>query len=77
LININNEIKKDKHYYLDINLLIQIKKNIENFFENYNNESSNIKEIINNEFLNIYKNKTDETKQNYKKNKNNIERGGY
>ena len=77
MININNEIKKDKHYYLDINLLIQIKKNIENFFENYNNESSNIKEIINNEFLNIYKNKTDETKQNYKKNKNNIERGGY
>ena len=76
-IDINEEIKTDKHFYLDRNSLNNNKIEIEKKFENYNKESSDKKKLINNEFLNIYKNKTDETKKTYKKIKKTIEIGGF
>jgi len=77
LIKINKEIQEDKKFYLDRNLLNLSKIEIETKYNNYNEESVNNKNIINKQFLDIYKNKDDETKKYYKINKKNIETGGF
>lgn len=79
LIDINDNIKKDKNFYLDRDLLNLSKNDIEIKYNNYNKENTNKKEQINKDFLNIYKNKIDETKKNFNKvyKKNLIEKGGF
>lgn len=77
LIEINEEIKEDKNFYLDRKLLNSSKTEIETKYNNYNKENNNNKIKINKDFLDIYKNKDDETKKYYKINKKNIETGGF
>lgn len=79
LIDINDDVKKDKNFYLDRNLLNLSKIDIDTKYNNYNKEVTNKKEEINKDFLNIYRNKNEETKTNFKKvyKKNLIEKGGY
>lgn len=78
LIDINDEIKEDKNFYLDRDILNLSRGDIESKFETYKKENINQKEEINKQFINMYKNKDEDTKVNYKKNKDTIvERTGY
>jgi hypothetical protein len=75
LIEINNEIENDKNFYLNRNFININKKEIDDKFNKYFKESEKNKENINGEFINLYKNKNEETKINYKNFKKRIENG--